>query len=833
MLEDEQSSSLTLVNVQSRNTYYCRVTDDYGNVVDLSILVKVWKENQLIASALDDQSTYYVEPEETVTMTVVASCTEGELSYEWHRYIRQDDGNGAWETIEGATEASYTTDGIYGREEYYCRVSDEYDNIADVSFYVYLYNGLRAYRVGESPRYVEPGTELTLEVDASCYTGGITYQWYRYTYDFADQCWTDGTAIEGATEATLTVVINESAQYYCGVYDEYGNSSGNSYEIMIDNELNLSALNGLSSITVPYGEQATLQTVVSYKLDDTQLRYQWYDEWGNEIPEATDSSYTTDAVTESRQYQCRVHDQYGNHGYTYFYLYFDSGLTAEPEGAYLFHTSDVPITLAVSASTLMPDASITYDWGNEYYGWLSSTSENTYILMDPTACRYYCDVSDGYQSKRVWFYVVDEAVVYSGSDTNWYVTPNEEITLKVVAWNAEGDITYQWFEDNGTGEYTEINGATEANYTFIAVRNNNVYCRIEGTGIQENMWFQIYIQNNFQSDWSDTSRINVIPTGGSVQLTVNMSSRLDDDLSYQWFRNGEEISGATSNTLSVATAGEYQVRASDRFGNNNYGETIWCIDDQPETVSEGQKVNGTDTGRIIYQFVPNSTGFYQIDVDGSCDIYRANAMWTFMNVYDGTQTTKLEAGKTYYAVLSGANSNFKYTLLKEEQTEYYITLQPGQNLRIPSMFINYGYSNVNYSRSDDRRVVDVDNSHLYIRKTGTANVTVRYENGHEKVYRITVASGNTLILPNQLQEIEEDAFNGDTSVRFIKLGSNVQTVRSGAFANMGSITVIVDNYYTEFENGVFSNSNPLVICSEDSNVAYYCIDHVIPYLINN
>ena len=76
--------------------------------------------------------------------------------------------------------------------------------------------------VGETTRNVAPGDSVMLEVDASCTSGGITYQWYEYTYNQEYDYWMDTVPIDGATGDTYeTITLYENKAYACYIYDEY------------------------------------------------------------------------------------------------------------------------------------------------------------------------------------------------------------------------------------------------------------------------------------------------------------------------------------------------------------------------------------------------------------------------------------------------------------------------------------------------------------------------------------------------------------------------------------------------------------------------------------
>ena len=196
-----------------------------------------------------------------------------------------------------------------------------------------------------------------------------------------------------------------------------------------------------------------------------------------------------------------------------------------------------------------------------------------------------------------------------------------------------------------------------------------------------------------------------------------------------------------------------------------------------------------------------------------------------------------EGSKVYRCVVADAAGHTAEALVEvRRETRIYVTLSNGQDLTIPGLWLEnetYGLENETYgvesAISSDRNVIRINGSHMELLTEGDATATVTYSNGLRCVYQITVASGNTLVLPNELQVIETDAFNGDTGVQFVQIDENVGTVASGVFANIGSIQVTVEGNNTSFTGDVFSNSNVAVICHGGSTAEEYCRANEIPY----
>ena len=118
-------------------------------------------------------------------------------------------------------------------------------------------------------------------------------------------------------------------------------------------------------------------------------------------------------------------------------------------------------------------------------------------------------------------------------------------------------------------------------------------------------------------------------------------------------------------------------------------------------------------------------------------------------------------------------------------------------------------------------------------QAGTANLTIEYSDGTERVCHITVAASlPTLKIPVGVTTIEAEAFAGDTGVKRIEIDSAVQTIESGAFANMGAVLVRIEDGTITIQDGAFSNTNAVFICPENSDSYNYAKYHSIPVFVS-
>ena len=93
-------------------------------------------------------------------------------------------------------------------------------------------------------------------------------------------------------------------------------------------------------------------------------------------------------------------------------------------------------------------------------------------------------------------------------------------------------------------------------------------------------------------------------------------------------------------------------------------------------------------------------------------------------------------------------------------------------------------------------------------------------------------NGGSIILPNALNVIEDEAFMG-SSVQYVYLGSRVQRIGSKAFAQCDTLTVIhIPDSVTEIaEDAFWGSSKVKIVCSPDSAACSYAVRKNIPYIL--
>ncbi len=148
-----------------------------------------------------------------------------------------------------------------------------------------------------------------------------------------------------------------------------------------------------------------------------------------------------------------------------------------------------------------------------------------------------------------------------------------------------------------------------------------------------------------------------IENGNSLNLYVNAGSR-KDDLSYQWYKDGNAIDGATSSVLTIgkaskADAGSYYVVIKNSLGStksNSANVTVYIplsITEQPSGVT----VNEGDSSSISVTAVGENPG-YQWYKDGNAIEGATSSSYTI-------ESASMADAGNYYVVVTDENDSVK------------------------------------------------------------------------------------------------------------------------------------------------------------------------------
>ena len=504
-------ASYTTGPVVSPAEYQCEVTDAYG--ISDAVFFDVAANTNLTASAVNgsQSNTIAVAPGETAELRVEASC-DVPITYQWYEWIDRYDKNGIWIggtkiDFDGATDAAFTTSPITSPQIIYCVVSDTYGNTNYIRFELKVETHFNAHAKGYNNSIsVYPGETAELEVEASC-DAPLSYQWYKDQSIDASSYSANSVLIEGATQSRYSIPPADATQRFtCLVSDSYGNSSKISFYVTVNSNLNAHAKDYQNYVSVPFGEPAVLEAVVTC---DAPVSYQWmeeireYSETGSyyssyyePIEGATDASYTIPAVDGPSYYNCLVSDPYGNTLRLWFNVSVETHLEAHAlNNKTSFAVSPNEISVLTVEATC--DEPLSYQWYVNYptydaYGVerytetkiIEGATGPSYTTPPATDGRdYMCRVSDPYgNEKSVSFNMsIPTNLTVSAKDMSTYFTVEKGETVQLsVEVSCDAPVTVQWFAVNpSTWSREVIDGETGNSYTTEPVLKDAKYtCQV-------------------------------------------------------------------------------------------------------------------------------------------------------------------------------------------------------------------------------------------------------------------------------------------------------------------------------------------------------------------
>ena len=179
---------------------------------------------------IEVESGFVLESDSDVTLNVksgtknvaldVAAKSNSDLSYEWYKYVEDEDLEVYWTKIDGASGKSYIVDCVKESwSSYKCKVSDKYNSM-------YVYFTINAYPEiaisTEENVWVAKGSDATLsvKVTAGANCEKISYKWYKYINYGNKGGWSQIKDAEGTSYTVKSV--NNLQKYRCEVSDDYG-----------------------------------------------------------------------------------------------------------------------------------------------------------------------------------------------------------------------------------------------------------------------------------------------------------------------------------------------------------------------------------------------------------------------------------------------------------------------------------------------------------------------------------------------------------------------------------------------------------------------------------
>ena len=457
----------------------------------------------------------------------------------------------------------------------------------------------------------------------------------------------DGVHIIGSNTNNLsvnTLIAGDAGLYRCVVTGICGTINSNAATLDIDEPV---------AITVnPTDKLACEFDDVNYTITatGTTLSYQWANSGGN-ILGAVNPLLVLSAVDalDEDDYYCVVSNSCNSEtsALANLTLYNEIIVTADPTSIIRCEGDDAAFNITATGDNMtfqwLQDGIPLFNGVNANGATVSGVASNSLLVSGITLGEdgvYTCDVDGPCNTEsRSATLTVDELIVINTNPANKTICPGNTSSFIV---NVSGLVTsYKWqFDDlsgggfvdlvngvnfSGGGTFSGVDGTT-LTITDIQNAEKGIYrCEITGS-------CNVAYSNSANLSVPITTLITAQPSdvtgceGQDISFTVAADGA---SLSYEWYKNpavlqvdGGDISGATSNTLSIANidvsdAGVYYCKVIGTCGTELSGNPTL-------TVNEGLTIN---TNPISKTRCLGGTASYVVDVSGTINSYQ----WEFNN----------------------------------------------------------------------------------------------------------------------------------------------------------------------------------------------------------
>ncbi len=489
------------------------------------------------------------------------------------------------------------------------------------------------------------GQTATFNVSATGATP-MTFQWQK-----------NGLAISGATGLSYTtpatVLADNGAVYRAVVTNALGSVSSNTATLTVNGIAPTVAAHPLNSTSVA-GETASFSVTAS---GSAPLSYQWKKN-GADIPGATTASYTTPATISEDNgavFQCIVTNAFGNSASN------GAVLTIVETPVIVSHPSNQTViagqtgTFSVNAIGVAP---MTFQWqknGVDIPGANGPFYTTPGTVLSDGGSIFRCVVTNGYgnavSNGAMLTVMMAPVVTQNPSATTIESGQTATFTVEVTG---TMPMSYQW-QKNGQN----IPGATNASYTTPAQ-----------TQAADGSMFRCVVSNLVGEAVSGSAMLTV--TGAPPVITVNPMNQTvvqgkpvtfnvvatGSSLTYQWQRNGVDISGANSASYTIS-----------KTVLTDSGSTFRCV--VTNTIGSAVSSNGAltvATGLIVNPGFESGTSPWY---------FYTNGAGTFQSITPGFESTK--AGRVSITT-AGTNVQLQQSgLVLEANTQYRLSFKAYSN----------------------------------------------------------------------------------------------------------------------------------------------------------
>ena len=513
---------------------------------------------------------------QTATFSVRAAGT-APLSYQWQK----DDAD-----ISGATDSNYTTPATILSDsgaQFRCIVSNAAGADTSDKALLQVSQNPIAPTITTQPvlQSVTEGETATFSIIATG-TAQLSYQWQK-----------GGADIAGATNSSYTTpattLTDSGSVFRCIVCNIAGaDTSDNAMLIVNSAPVKPTITTQPKPDTALEGETGTFSVAAT---GTSPLSYQWQ-KGGTDISGATNSSYTTPAVTKldnGAVYRCIVSNSVGKDTSDNAMLTVNLKppvITVDPV------VQSVTEGETASFSVTATGTDVTYQWQKNNANISSATSSDyttPATTMADDGATFRCIVSNtgGKDTSATATLTVNmKAPVISADPADRNVNEGQNATFYVTATGTA--LHYEWQKDG-----TPITSAPDQDsYTLTTTWQDNgatFRCRVYNTGGSVNSQTADLVVNH-------TPKITQQPSAGAkriddaITLTVAATGN-PTTLTYEWFFNDVSVSIASSYTISSVEPqheGIYYVRVTNTMGTTQSDNVNLTVTMEFEDKRDGQ-----------------------------------------------------------------------------------------------------------------------------------------------------------------------------------------------------------------------------------------------------
>ncbi len=562
----------------------------------------------------------------------VAASGSG-LSYQWRK---------GGVNITNANSSSYTINNVANGD------AGNYDVVvtgscgsATSNTAVLAINAATIITTNPASQTVCAGGNVTFTAAATG-TGVISYQWRK-----------GGVNISGANAASYT--INTVSATDAGSYDVIATGSCGS----VTSSAATLTVNIATAITAqPTNQASCLGGSVTFVVSamGTNVTYQWQ-KGGVDITSAIAASYTINSVSvgDAGTYSVVMTGSCGTVTSNNATLTLTAGTVINTQPASQAACVGGSVTFSVAASG---SGTVTYQWKKDGVNILNETSStfsiNPVAAGDAATYSVLVTSSCGSTESNSASLSITPATVITSQPANQTVCVGSSATFSVTA---SGDnLSYQWRKGG-----VNINGANNSSYTITNVGAGDfgnydvVVTGTCGTATSNQVSLSTFVVSLTTQPVSQT-----VFAGASATFSVTATG---NGLTYQWRKEGVDISGAINSSYTIASAaiadaGNYDVVVTGICPPSVTSSIAiltvnpFAITTQPvnKSICSGSDATFTivvsGTG-LTYQWQEKTTGGTFIDIDGA-----TTPLLTLSNI------AVVSNGNQYRCVINGSlNSN--------------------------------------------------------------------------------------------------------------------------------------------------------------------------------